>query len=901
MKKIYKFMFSYITTIILLSLLAIGAGVATILENDFGTSTARVLVYNNLWYEIVLVLSIINLIGVMINRKMYKNLNGRTIFHFSFVVILIGASMTRYIGYEGIMHIREGQSQSDMISLEPYIIATVSKDGKNYEAKFQKEFSAIGDNSFFYNIRYEDKVMTLSMSDYKFAKKGKDEMNLIGTNVTIGDETQNIKLVGKRGSPGITKELKFKSGEEVVLSYGSKMMSVPFAIKLNKFELDRYPGSQAPSSYASEVTVIDDKNIFDYRIYMNSTLKYGGYQFFQSSYDQDEKGTILSVNNDPGTIPTYIGYFLLTLGLLMNMFDKKSRFAKLTKYIKNSTAIFALVTIGLMIQPLHANDDDNRTRYFKTFKENSIKISKDFGRLVVQSSMGRMKPLNTLNIEIVQKLTKKSTFLGYDADQIVLGMLTRPEMWGDVKMITIKSPKLKEFLKLPKDRKYVAFNEVFDDGEYKLADESKKANAISPNQRGTYEKEILKIDEKLSIAFQVYQGNLFNLYAEDTNDTNNKWSNPLDAMKNFTGKNKEVVEQMTRGFISSVVDEDWSRAKQYIGFISMYQKKIGKDVMISDNMIDTEIFFNKLAIFPKLTIFYIFSGLILFTIAFVGIFRQKELPSKLITTLFITLCLFFAAHTFAMAGRWYISGHAPWSDTYESLIYIAWSAMFAGLFFFRKSIFSLSATVTMAGVFMFTAHLSGIDPQITNLVPVLKSYWLTIHVSIITGSYGFLAIGAMLGFTTMILFIIKDEKKPLIDKTIYQITAINEASLIIGLSMLVIGNFIGGVWANESWGRYWGWDPKETWAYVSIVVYILVLHLRFIKPLNNPYVFAVASTLAFASILMTYFGVNFYLSGMHSYATGDPVPIPTWVYLLSSLVLIVALIASRKRDLKPAL
>jgi len=210
---------------------------------------------------------------------------------------------------------------------------------------------------------------------------------------------------------------------------------------------------------------------------------------------------------------------------------------------------------------------------------------------------------------------------------------------------------------------------------------------------------------------------------------------------------------------------------------------------------------------------------------------------------------------------------------------------------------ALSATVIMAGVFMFTAHLSGIDPQITNLVPVLKSYWLTIHVSIITGSYGFLAIGAMLGFMSLILFIFRDKTKPHIDATIKHITAINEASLIIGLAALIVGNFLGGIWANESWGRYWGWDPKETWAYVAIITYALVIHLRMIPKMNTPYIFAVASTLAFSTILMTYFGVNFYLSGMHSYATGDPVPIPTWVYVLTTMVFVVIAIASRKRDL----
>lgn len=252
-----------------------------------------------------------------------------------------------------------------------------------------------------------------------------------------------------------------------------------------------------------------------------------------------------------------------------------------------------------------------------------------------------------------------------------------------------------------------------------------------------------------------------------------------------------------------------------------------------------------------------------------------------------------------MGFRWVVSGHAPWSDTYESLLYISWSAVFAAVIFFRKSLLALSAGVIVAAIFMFTAHLTSIDPQITNLVPVLKSYWLTIHVSILTASYGFFGLGAILGFMSLIMFIFR-KNRPHIDNTIKHITAINEIALIIGLAAIVVGNFLGGVWANESWGgRYWGgWDPKETWSYVAIVTYTIVVHLRFVKILNTPFVFSAAALLAFSTILMTYFGVNFYLSGMHSYATGDPVPIPMWVYYVTAGVFVTIALAYKNRDLK---
>jgi cytochrome c-type biogenesis protein CcsB len=241
------------------------------------------------------------------------------------------------------------------------------------------------------------------------------------------------------------------------------------------------------------------------------------------------------------------------------------------------------------------------------------------------------------------------------------------------------------------------------------------------------------------------------------------------------------------------------------------------------------------------------------------------------------------------------------------MIYIAWAIALSGIFFSKQSIVSLALTSILAGVTLFVAHLSWMDPQITTLVPVLKSYWLNIHVSVITASYGFLGLCALLGFFTLILFIIrsgkdtKGKKNQEIERNIVEATRINEMAMILGLSLLTVGNFLGGVWANESWGRYWGWDPKETWALVSILIYAVVLHLRFIPSLNNQFAFAVASVISFSSILMTYFGVNFYLSGMHSYAAGDPVPIPMFVYYTAIVVLAVIALAYPKRHLSKTL
>jgi len=354
---------------------------------------------------------------------------------------------------------------------------------------------------------------------------------------------------------------------------------------------------------------------------------------------------------------------------------------------------------------------------------------------------------------------------------------------------------------------------------------------------------------------------------------------------------------MVRGFINSVINENWEVSNKFLDMLTQYQEKAGSKVIPSKSQIDKEIAFNNLDIFPKITLAYIILGIIMLIVAFIVVFNPNIKPKKTTFVFFILLAILFALHTFGMGFRWVVSGHAPWSDTYESLLYISWSAIFAGVIFFRKSLLALSAAVIVAGIFMFTAHLTGINPQITNLVPVLKSYWLTIHVSILTASYGFFGLGAILGYMSLIMYIFR-KGRPHLDDTIKHITAINEVALIIGLSAITIGNFLGGVWANESWGRYWGWDPKETWAYVSIVFYVLVLHLRFVKQLNTPFIFSTASLLTFSSILMTYFGVNFYLSGMHSYATGDPVPIPMWVYYVTAGIFITIALAYKNRNLK---
>jgi cytochrome c-type biogenesis protein CcsB len=260
--------------------------------------------------------------------------------------------------------------------------------------------------------------------------------------------------------------------------------------------------------------------------------------------------------------------------------------------------------------------------------------------------------------------------------------------------------------------------------------------------------------------------------------------------------------------------------------------------------------------------------MLIFTI--IQIFKDRKALRIVINGFHIFIGLLFALHTLGLIARWYISGHAPWSNAYESIIYIAWATMFFGLAFDRKSKLTVASSAFVTAMILAAAYMNWIDPEIANLQPVLNSYWLMIHVAVIVASYGPFALGMILGFVSLLLiFFTNDKNKEKMDLNIQELTYINEMALTIGLVMLTIGNFLGGQWANESWGRYWGWDPKETWALISIMVYAFVIHARFVPSLRGKWVFNLMSLFAFLSILFTYYGVNFHLVGLHSYASGE--------------------------------
>ncbi len=481
-----------------------------------------------------------------------------------------------------------------------------------------------------------------------------------------------------------------------------------------------------------------------------------------------------------------------------------------------------------------------------------------------------------------------------NANQVVLGMFSRPNIWKKVNIIKVKTPKLRKLLGVNENQKLVKFTDFFDsDGNYKLTSEVELANQMVPSKRGTYERDLIKVDERLNISFMSYRGVLLTIFPLYGNELN-KW---VDFKKMFATVDDSQLKKSTGCLLDAVYNINYKEGLVHIKEIEKYQKEFGSAVMPTQKKLDVEIWFNKMALFIKLSIIYLLFGLLLLIYGLSSIFYNRIISSNIKIVITLISFLLLMSHTFGIGVRWYIGGYAPISNTYETMIYIALAVLLVGVGLLRKSTIAFAASFMMAGVFVFAAYLGEIDPEITSLVPVLKSYWLSVHVSVITASYGFFGVGAILGIISLMLFMLRSKNRLHIDTHIKNIIYINEVTLILGLILLVIGNFLGAIWANESWGRYWGWDPKETWAYVSILVYTFVLHIRLIKNIYSPYLFSVLSVIAFFSILMTYYGVNFYLAGLHSYATGDPIPIPNWVYYTIGIVLMIIVSSYTKRKL----
>jgi len=1013
--KYFKFLFSGSLMGILLLAFAVAVGYATIIESTFDPTSARLQVYNTGWFEVMIFLMVVNFTGMIFTRKLYtRSQLNILIIHIALIVIIAGAAITRYIGFEGQMHIRNGQTINQFLTTETYFDINLS-DGKDSVSQSREILLSLKHKELAEeNLKLGNRNVKVIFDEYYpnasevlvRSENGSPYINIIvggkdgrhdlflkeGTSTQLHDlgfsfgdtsKTGFIQIIRKEGKLFVnlpdTLRAKSSTGEETlrlpghfypvelmsvhtinnasflikdfmesaVMKYapssnpnqegsriakisldnvtfftpigkvknvtldnnivatiyvGNKIKHLPFSIRLDKFILERYPGSNSPSSYASNVQVIDEEKNkdFAYKIYMNNILNYRGYRFFQTSYDQDENGTFLTVNHDYwGTLVTYLGYLILFGSLVASFFTRKTRFKRILQQISEVHALRknlkagGLTIILLLVIPLTTKSQNANPA--------SIAVSKDhaesFGELLVQDKEGRIVPVNTLAINLLVKIYKKDSYDGLSANQFFLDVIINPDRWQREPLIKVGDPSVLDVLGTSGD--YVRFLDFLDDnGNYKLQEQVEQAYMKQPANRNTFDKEIINVDERANVLYMLLNGSYLTVFPLPNNE-NNKWVSPSEyhRMEGHDKNESMLFNDYLQKLIEAKTTGNYATANALLQEFKEFQKKAGAIIIPSDRKIHLEIFYNRMNIFKKLFPFYLTLGLLMVGIFLIQTFKPS-LELKLLRKILIALLLVaFLFHTVGLVLRWYISGHAPWSNGYESMIYISWAIVLAGFIFSRISYGTLGITSILSGITLLTAHMSWMNPEITNLVPVLKSYWLTIHVATITASYGFLALGCMMGFLNLIIMIFRDESnQKLINPAIREITLIVELTLAVGLILLVIGNFLGAIWANESWGRYWGWDPKESWTLVSVIIYSLILHLRLIPSLRNTFTFNFFAVLGFGTILMTYFGVNYYLTGLHSYAGGDSIPIPSFLYYIIMIIAVVGIFAWRNEN-----
>jgi cytochrome c-type biogenesis protein CcsB len=343
-------------------------------------------------------------------------------------------------------------------------------------------------------------------------------------------------------------------------------------------------------------------------------------------------------------------------------------------------------------------------------------------------------------------------------------------------------------------------------------------------------------------------------------------------------------------------DGNWEKADEVLNMISTYQAAKNKSLDINPRKIEAELNYNKWDIFRQCKKAYLIMGGLLLVFSFMAVFRKHKWMSWVTAILTAGIVVSFILHVAGMGLRWYIAGYAPWSNSYETMVYVSWATVLAGILFNRRSTITFALATLFGGIILFVSGLNWMNPQISPLVPVLKSPWLMFHVAVIVAAYGFFGISCLIGITNQTIMAFGRGMQNAERRTqgVKELSIINEMALIIGLALMTIGTFLGAVWANESWGRYWGWDPKETWALITLIVYTLTIHLRLVKKWDNVWLFNLSSVIAFASVLMTYSGVNYFLSGMHSYGRNDYAgSIFIYMYIAIAVIVLLAVLSYR--------
>ncbi|MBR4389171.1 MAG: cytochrome c biogenesis protein CcsA [Prevotella sp.] len=651
-----------------------------------------------------------------------------------------------------------------------------------------------------------------------------------------------------------------------------KMRTLPFTLRLDSFEIQYHEGTASAMDYVSRVTVKDGDREETHTISMNSVLSHGGIRLYQNSYDMDGRGSVFAVNSDPWGIPTtYIGYALLFFSLLFMLIDPKGAYRRLLRdpLLKKGTFFLALALL-----PLNSVYGETKDTPPTLNRELADKM----GRLLVNYN-DRICPLQTFAIDFTKKLCGKRNYRGLSAEQVLAGWIFYGERWSDEPMLKVKGGELLHRLGMDSP---LSLNSLFDSTQgYKLGP---LVNESYYGIDDALHKQARQLDDKLMLIMELRQGVLLKLFPY-TDEHGTHWYAPTDSIPDTVeSEHKKYITEVFGRLYQDVLDGHESRVSQYFDKVGEYQRMSGGQSVPCNTKICAERLYNYI---PFATILF----MVCLTMGFLtlGYFMRRMVrnthPLPLPKggdkgeplkgggkrgKLFLRLCvmvmvLCFLALTLCLALRWIIRGTVPMGNGYETMLLMSWLILLAVLVAYRRFHIVLTFGFLLAGFFLLVAHISDMDPQIAHLMPVLQSPLLSIHVSIIMMSYALLSLTFICGLTAMALRLLNKHKESR-NEQLASLALLSKLFLYPAMTALGLGIFIGAIWANVSWGQYWSWDAKETWALITFMVYAVVLHERSLPVFRRPTVFHLYMVLAFLSILMTYFGVNYLLGGMHSYA-----------------------------------
>ena len=643
---------------------------------------------------------------------------------------------------------------------------------------------------------------------------------------------------------------------------GMKEEKLPFSLCLQKFEAKMHDGTNAVADYSSKFTVIDGDDKSEGEVSMNNIYSHRSYRLYQSSYDEDGKGSVLAINADPYGIPvTYTGYALLFISLVWMLFDPKGGYRKLLKspLLKKGALMTALILSMGNIQTLHAESATGNLQNAVLPKETAEK----FGELHILYN-DRICPVQTFALDFCKKIYGARSYQGLTAEQVLSGWVFYGNTWANEPFIKIKSGEMKTAMNLPD---YASLNTFFNRemGGYTIG---QYVQEYYNGQQDKFHQQAADIDGKIQIIMELREGislkvlpYTFTKNVKATKDHpfikagTTTWFSPVDKLP-------QAVEQQHALYIKNVFSllngdvkaGNTSRVNEFFVKMKKYQEVSSGNSLPTNTQYKAERINNA---FPFATILFMANLTLGFIALFYTIYRmtKKKEIKALNIALPILLGVSFLALTFGLALRWIISGNVPMSNGYESMLTVAWFVMLISILMQLRIRIVMVFGFLISGFFLLVSHINQMDPAIGQMMPVLNSPLLSIHVSIIMMSYALLSLTFICGIMGISLRSHGEE-----------LQALSRIFLYPALTTMGFGIFIGAIWANVSWGNYWSWDSKETWALITFMIYAVVVHTQSLPVFRKPLVYHIYITLAFLSIAMTYFGVNYFLTGMHSYA-----------------------------------